>query len=94
MKKTLTFANLRNYISKIDRISICDYHSMSYENYSFIARVPNKYDDWIVKGIGMIESEFYKIDNKVLANGKKADRYFLPCIEIVLENPNCMDKKG
>ena len=54
----LTFKELRKYISKINRISICKKEDLSYDNYRFMKDVPVSYDDYYVYGIGMIESEF------------------------------------
>ena len=54
----MKFKEIKKYISAIDRVSICMYETLRYENYRFIRRVPDKYDEYYVYGIGLIESEF------------------------------------
>lgn len=54
----LKFGELRKYISKIDRLSICIKETLQYENYRFIQDVPESYNDYYIYGIGMIDSEF------------------------------------
>ncbi|MCI8997080.1 MAG: hypothetical protein HFI30_15635 [Lachnospiraceae bacterium] len=34
------------------------HETLRYENYRFIGRVPEEYNEYLVFGIGMIESEF------------------------------------
>ena len=58
VNKNIKFKDLRKYISVIDKISICDKESLKYENFLRIEKVPDKYDDFYVYGIGLIESEF------------------------------------
>ena len=83
----LKFKELRQYISVIDRISICMRETLQYDNYRFMRDVPDKYDDYYVYGIGMIESEF-KIDETALPSDLKKDigngYYYGHCLEIVL----------
>lgn len=59
-KRDLTFGELRWYISRIDRLSICMLEDLSYHNYICMSHVPENYDKYYVYGIGMIDSEFYK----------------------------------
>ncbi|MCM1039438.1 MAG: hypothetical protein NC434_08945 [Ruminococcus sp.] len=81
----LTFRNLRNYLARMDRLSICMLETLNYENYMRIEDVPNTYDDYYVYGIGMIESEFYKIDKcEYAASGERKDFTLVSCIEIML----------
>ena len=54
----ITFRDIRPYISKIDRVSICNQDTLQYENYMFISDVPEKYDHMYLYGIGRIQSEF------------------------------------
>lgn len=54
----IKFKEIRKYISKIDRISICMKETLTYNNYRYIKEVPNSYDECYLYGIGMIESEF------------------------------------
>ena len=48
----------RKYISKIDRVSICNNDTLAYRNYQFIEDVPDDYDEMYFYGVGMIKSEF------------------------------------
>lgn len=56
--KQITFGELRKVLSRINRLSICDKETLSYENFETVRDVPETYDDLIVCGIGTIESEF------------------------------------
>lgn len=71
----LKVKDLRNYVSRIDRISICQKETLNYENYSCMEEVPDKYDEYYVYGIGMIESEVFE-------NNKLVD--FKPHLEIMV----------
>ena len=90
----ITFGTLRKYISRIERLSICMLETKEYSNYVFLKDVPDRYDDLYVYGIGMIESEFYQVQEQVfVASGDKENLVFLPCIEIVLsEEPKKLSK--
>ncbi|MCM1048529.1 MAG: hypothetical protein NC433_08895 [Clostridiales bacterium] len=80
-----TFRNLRNYLSMIDRLSICMLETLNYENYICIGDVPHTYDDYYVYGVGMIESEFYKIGKyEYAASGEQKDLTLATCIEVML----------
>ena len=90
MEMNLRFGELREYISVIDRVSICRQETLQYENYCFIKDVPAKYDELYVYGIGRIQSEFAvdELYEKMLqaegavrmTNGE----YMLECIEIMV----------
>ena len=84
----MKFKEIKRYISAIDRVSICMYETLRYENYRFIRRVPDKYDEYYVYGIGLIESEFEIEEDSVTAEveGNEIGKgYFLSkCIEIML----------
>ncbi|MBD5452333.1 MAG: GNAT family N-acetyltransferase [Lachnospiraceae bacterium] len=81
----ITFRELRNYLSIIDRLSICMLETLNYNNYICLEDVPDSYDDYYVYGISMIESEFYKIDKyEYAASGDRKDLTFINCIEIML----------
>ena len=89
------FREAREYISRIDRVSICMLETLCYENYRYIDEVPEKYNDYYVYGIGMIESEFEiaeALEREV--KGKKInDKYFLAqCIEIMLSEKSKSEK--
>ncbi len=58
MKQDIKFKDIKKYCSRIDRISICSYETMGYENYDRISMVPKKYDDKFLYGFGLVESEF------------------------------------
>lgn len=73
----MTFKVLKKYISRIDRLSICDKDTLIYNNFNCIADVPDIYDDMYVYGIGMVDSEFPKTEE----NDKM---FILPCIEIMV----------
>lgn len=90
----ITFGEIRQYISRIDRVSICIKDTRQYSNYNRIKYVPNSFDGLYLYGIGMIESEF----NKEELNEEENDSFLQPdpisfkannwtfknCIEIVL----------
>lgn len=81
----ITFRELRNYLSKIDRLSICMLETLKYNNYIFLRDVPDSYDDYYVYGIGMIDSEFYEIGKyKYAASGERKDLTLVNCIEVML----------
>lgn len=83
--KRMKFKSLREKLSLIDRISICDKETMSYKNFITIKDVPKEYDRLYVYGIGMIESEFYKNGTPIYsAEGTAENRVFLPCIEVIV----------
>lgn len=73
----MKFKELRRVLSRTDRLSVCDKNTLSYENFDTISNVPASYDEMLVCGIGLINSEFPK-DNK------NKDITLLPCIEIVV----------
>ena len=88
----IKFKELRSYISRIDRVSICRKESLCYENFRFITEVPTEYDEWYVYGIGMIDSEFpveawmpeSELEGRRMGNGL----FMAKCIEImVAEQP-------
>ncbi len=56
-KQNLTFGDVRNYASRVDRISICMAKTQEYNNYSRMQDVPHTYDNLYLHGFGMIESE-------------------------------------
>ena len=88
MVKTMKFVELKPYISRVDRLSICILdENFGYENYTCIADVPDKYDDMYVVGIGRIESEFE--EKAVLPHEKEScaigdGLHMVECIEIML----------
>lgn len=54
----IKFKELRRYISRVVRLSIC-FQNGYYDNYHLIADIPKgKYDDMYVLGIGMADVEF------------------------------------
>ena len=84
--KIMRFNRLRERISLIDRISICNKETLLYENFITIKDVPKEYNNWLVCGVGMTESEFYKNGTPInSAFGKAEDRILLPCIEVVVK---------
>lgn len=55
--KALTFGDIRPYMSRIDRISICMEKTLRYQNYEFIQEVPHEFDSLYLYGFGVIYSE-------------------------------------
>lgn len=85
IKKDITFKELRGYLSRINRLSICMLETLCYENFPMLKDVPHTYDDYYVYGIGMIESEFYKVGKcDYAASGQHEDLVFVHCMEIML----------
>lgn len=82
---TIKFKELKPFISRLERLSICMLKTMQYENFIRIGDVSNKYDEYYIYGIGMIDSEFYKISKyEYSSNRTDGPLVLLPCIEIVL----------
>ena len=52
------FGNLREMIDRTARIQICDHNTGCYEDYKYIEDVPHDYDDRLVFGIGLVNSEY------------------------------------
>lgn len=85
IEKNITFKELRSYLSKLNRLSICILETSCYENFLMLKDVPHTYDGYYVYGIGMIESEFYKVGKcDYAASGQYEDLVFVNCMEIVL----------
>lgn len=85
MNIDITFGDLRNYLSRIDRLSICMLETMNYENFIWLEDVPDTYNQYYVYGIGMIESEFYQISEYTYAaNGEREQLVIVNCIEVML----------
>lgn len=81
----MKFKELRKYISRIDKVSICMLETSAYENYLLLKDVPDSYDDFFVYGIGMIQSEFYEVREGIYStNYKEGKLVLVPCLEIVL----------
>lgn len=82
----IKFGELRKYISRVVRLSIC-FEDGHYDNYHLIADIPEgKYDDMYVYGIGMIDVEFpMDVYAKPVKETLKNKDYFLGhALEIVL----------
>lgn len=71
---SITFGDIRGFVSRIDCVSICSLETGGYENFHRITEVPHAYDSKYLHGFGMIESDF-------TVDGATA---LLPCIEIML----------
>lgn len=80
----MTFGELREYLSRIDRYSICMLETGEYKNYVFLKTIPNDYDNLFVYGIGMREVEFYLINGVYSASGTREQMVLADCIEIML----------
>lgn len=85
MESRIRFGELRTVISRIDRLSICMKDTLQYENFDSILQVPEKYDDCLVYGIGMISSEFSTPGIRAdMEQDDGSGIYFDNCIEIML----------
>lgn len=85
IEKDITFKELRNYLSRVNRLSICMLETSGYENFLFLEDVPYTYDGYYVYGIGMIESEFYKVGKcEYAVSGRREELVLMNCLEIVL----------
>lgn len=85
VEKDITFGELRCYLSLIDRLSICMKETLQYENFMLLQDVPERYDKYYVYGIGMIDSEFYKIGKgEYAASGERKDLVLAKCMEVML----------
>ena len=88
MERGLKFKELKKYISRIDRLSVCMRETMQYENYRYLRMVPDRYDELYVYGIGIIDSEFQvkgepnvvEAEENEIGNGE----FMGTCIEIML----------
>jgi len=89
----MKFGEFRKYISKIDRVSICNKDTLSYKNFMFISEVPDSFDDMYLYGIGRIDSEFradqapdvaVKQGIDLGSEEGKTEIVYAPCIEIML----------
>lgn len=81
----MKFRELRERLSATERISICHKETLQYKNFITIKDVPDSYDDLTIYGIGLVESEFYKInDFEYSAEGKSENLVLLSCVEIVV----------
>ena len=88
----IKFAELKQYISRTARISIC-FRNGNYDNYTMVSDIPDgKYDDMYVYGIGTADVEFpldvYKRPSVDFAgDGLIGKGYYLGCgLEIVLQD--------
>ena len=98
----ITFKDIRPYISKIDRVSICNKDTLQYENYQFISDVPAKYDNLYLVGIGRKQCEFPAsqapdavvwIEKMGLEKPGDDEMIYAECIEIMLsEEPGETDE--
>jgi len=81
MKLEMKFKELRNYISQIARVSVCERSSMRYETFNSIRDVDDTYDNYYVHGFDYVKSEFTGKKEVEGCNGKFV---LLTCIEIVV----------
>ena len=52
------FGNLRKMIDRTARIQICDHKTGFYKDYKYIEDVSHDYDNRLVFGIGLVNSEY------------------------------------
>lgn len=88
----IVFNELKQYISRIEKVSIC-FRDGHYENYTLISDIPNgRYDRFYIYGIGMIDVEFpldvYSKPTYIVPSRMPfKDNYYLGCgIEIALQD--------
>lgn len=82
---SIKFKELKPFISRFDRLSICTHETGDYENFMRTGDLPDAYDEYYIYGIGMINSEFYKVSKyEYSTNYEDGPLALLPCIEIVL----------
>ena len=82
---SIKFKDLKPFVTRLERLSLCMQETMQYENFIRLRDVPDTYDEYYVYGIGMIESEFYRISKyEFSACSDDGELVLLPCIEIVL----------
>lgn len=89
MSYDMKFKDFKKYVSVIDRVSICMQDTLQYDNYRYMADVPNgKYDDYYVYGVGLIQSEFEigpdgpdSLEKENMINNKYC---LMECMEIML----------
>ena len=56
--RPITFGDIREYCSRIDRVSICRLETLEYQNYERMELVPHDQDGLYLYRFGMIASEF------------------------------------
>lgn len=78
----ITFGVIRQYCSRINRVSICMKETLEYQNFRFIEQVPHSFDQFYLYGIGPIYSEFY--GGEGIADSSAGELNFLPCLELML----------
>lgn len=79
----ITFQEIRKYISRIARVSIC-FEDGHYHNYTLISDIPEgRYGNLFVYGVGMIDVEF-PLDVYAEPSGQQADCALGGGLEIVL----------
>lgn len=57
-----TFGEIRPFLDRTARYSICFSETANYENYRFIRDVPEQYDSLFIYGIGLVDIEFFEHD--------------------------------
>lgn len=81
MDKQIKFGELREYISRIDRISIYILQTQNESHYKFIEQVPDSYDEYYLYNIGMVKMK-----------PVQDERYFYEhCIIITLSEKGRLD---
>ena len=86
MDRGIKFKEIRECISRIDRISI-SFEDRSYDNYFSIMDVPEgKYEEMYVYGIGMVQVEFPKEKEDESDSIAQSNCEMLPALEIYLRN--------
>ena len=86
MDRGIKFKEIRECISRIDRISI-SFEDRSYDNYFSIMDVPEgKYEEMYVYGIGMVQVEFPKEKEDESDSIAQSKCEMLPALEIYLRN--------
>lgn len=89
-----TLGEIRPLLSSVARCSVCMRETLEYENFLFMSDVPEAYDEFLVCGIGLVETEFYEGEDRydswekgVPMNDRTPERpdlRFRPAIELML----------
>lgn len=88
----ITFGVIRQYCSRINRVSICMKETLEYQNFRFIEQVPHSFDQFYLYGIGPICSEFSGEGGLTDSSAGKLN--FLPCLELMLSETPKGEEQG
>ena len=58
MENALKFGDIRKYVARTDKISICMKETLNYEIFDHIFNVPEKYNEYYLIGFGALDDPF------------------------------------